>query len=59
MAHGGEVARGGKQGREGEVVGSGDMAGMAMSSLAPPLPRVYKLPFKMRGGRGTIWCKLG
>jgi hypothetical protein len=39
VAHGGEVARGGEQGREGEVVGSGDMAGMAMSSLAPPLPR--------------------
>lgn len=33
------VARAGKQWERGELVGLGDMAGMAMSSLALSLPR--------------------
>ena len=49
------VARAESEGGEGEVVGLGDMAGMAMSSLAPPLPRVSMLPLRVKGGRGTIW----
>ena len=58
----GAVARAEKQWERGELVGLGDMAGMAMSSLALSLPRVLWIIEWLRGNQGTIgskWCRLG